>query len=92
MKYVGAYCVKVKKKTERLLKKMFGYKTLAEGLSARTELIKWLEISSGKDIDKFDMNDVRRYGCLYVKYRTLDKILSIYIDLVSLNYFTEKEF
>lgn len=85
MNELDRYCVKVRKKTERLLRKLFGCRTVSEGLSAKARVTKWLEISSGKSINEFNADDIGRCGYLYAKYRTLDKILSIYIDLVGLN-------
>lgn len=92
MKIVDNYCDRTRKKTERLLKKMFGFSCVKEGFSEMKNIKKQLEFCAGKNIKDFNMNDVRNYSYLYARYRTLDKILSIYIDLVSLDKFIIKEY
>lgn len=92
LKIVDNYCDRTRKKTERLLKKMFGLKSVKDALSERKEIILQLEKSAGKKVTDFNMNDVKKEPYLYAKYRTLDKILSIYIDLVSLDKFIIKEY
>lgn len=87
---MGIYncCGSVKKKTEKLLIKMFGYKTIKDGLGERKRLADELELSAHKPVSEFSVNDIRRNPCLYARYKTIDKVLSIYIDLVGLDRFT----
>lgn len=91
-KCVNRYCDSTRKKTEKLLKKMFGYRTVKDAITERKMLVVQLEKSCGKKITDFTMGDVKKCPYDYSKYRTLDKILSIYLDLVSLDKFVIKEF
>ena len=91
MKEVTDYCNKVRKKTEKLLKRMFGYKSIKIAISEKKKLVNELESLAGKSIYDFTMQDVRKDVYKYAKWRTLDRILSIYLDLVSLDKFIIKE-
>jgi len=88
---IDRYCNSVRKKTEKLLKKMFGFSSVKVGFSEMKITREYLEFSARKKIDEFDMNDVKQNSYLYARYRTLNKILSIYLDLVSLDKFIIKE-
>lgn len=91
MRCVDKYCNSSRKKTEKLLKKIFGLSCVKDGIFEKNSIKKYLEFSAGKKIDDFTMGDVKKNPYLYAKYRTLDKILSIYLDLVSLDKFIIKE-
>lgn len=71
------------KKNGKLLKKMFGCKTLSDALqleeSARTELT----CSLKKEIDLISFQDVKgnsRLMYLYTKYKTLSVIIGMWIE------------
>lgn len=91
MKCIDKYCNITRKKTEKLLKKIFGLKSVKDALTERKQIIFQLESCCGKKIVDFTMDDVKRCPYLYAKFRTLDKVLSIYLDLVSLDKFIIKE-
>lgn len=90
MKLIDDYCEKMRKKTERLLLKMFNYKTIKEAFDERKYLISELKKSTGKDIADFEVQDIRKNPYLYARYKTIDKILSIYIDLITLDKFIDR--
>ena len=91
MRCIDRYCNLVRKKTEKLLKKMFGFSSVKDGIREKNSIKKFLENCAGKNIADFTMEDVKKNSYLYAKYRTLEKILSIYLDLVSLDKFIIKE-
>lgn len=57
MKVVNRYCESVRKKTERVLKKMFGY-TVKEAVFERAHLQVALQCLIGKRIEIFDFLDI----------------------------------
>mgnify|MGYP002517010820 CR=1 FL=1 len=65
MKLIDDYCEKMRKKTERLLLKMFNYKTIKEAFDERKYLISELKKSTGKDIADFEdiANAVAFFAC-----------------------------
>lgn len=91
MKVVDRYCNGVRKKTERLLKKMFGYNSIKVALNERASLQIFLQSNLNKRIEEFTVQDVKKFPYEYAKWRTLDRIISIYLDLVSLDKFIVKE-
>ena len=88
---IDRYCNSARKKTEKLLKKMFGFSCAKDAIYEKNFIKKFLENYAGKNIADFTMEDVKKNSYLYAKYRTLEKILSIYLDLVSLDKFIIKE-
>lgn len=92
MKSINNYCGAARKKTERLLKKVFGCGSIRKALKERKSLETSLEFFTGKKIDSFTVEDVKSYRYQYARYKTLDKILSVYFDLVVLDKFICKEF
>lgn len=89
MKEIDRYCKSVKKKTERLLKRLFGYPDLKTALHDLTVMRIVLEQKTGKDIKDIIIKDVKMYnnGCYYyVKYRTVKRITDIYLDTTTLGF------
>ena len=91
MKLINNYCGAARKKTERILKKVFGCGSIRNALKERKSLKMSLEFFTDKDIDDFTVEDVKLYRQQYARYKTLDKILSVYFDLVVLDKFISKE-
>ncbi len=87
------YCLDIQKRTKKLLKKIFGYRTIAEGLEERKRCRKLIENCTEKSIDEVDFNLIKKSMLceVYAKYRTLDKILELYLESVCLQKFTIKE-
>ena len=85
MKIVDVYCSDIQKRTKKLLKKIFGYRTIADGLEERKRCRKLIENCTEKNINEYNLCEV------YAKYRTLDKILELYLESVCLQNFTIKE-
>lgn len=91
MKIVDVYCSDIQKRTIKLLKKMFGIKTIAEGLEERKHCKQLLEFRMNKSVDDFTVDDVTKNGYIYSRYRTLNNILELYLECVQLKHFTVKE-
>ena len=93
LKIVDVYCSDIQKRTKRLLKKMFGYRTIAEGLEERKHCKKLIEDVSHTEISEIDFNKIKECKLceVYAKYRTLDKVLELYLESVCLQKFTIKE-
>lgn len=89
MSDVNKYCDSVKKKTRKLLKKMFGFKTVKEGFDEKKRIVRSLENSTGKRISDLNEADVKKVPYMYAKYRTLCKILSVYVNLMILDKFCD---
>ena len=93
MKIVDVYCSDIQKRTKKLLKKIFGSRTIADGLEERKRCRKLIENCTEKNINEINFKLVREYNLceVYAKYRTLDKILELYLESVCLQNFTIKE-
>ena len=78
-----------KKKTEKLLKRWFGYKTIAIALKAKENLRKEIEAITDSKIDNIDYKIIRekRLWSEYAEYKTLEGILGAYIDSTIINLF-----
>lgn len=93
MRIVDAYCSDIQKRTKKLLKKIFGYRTIAEGLEERKRCKTLVENRTEKNINEADFNLIKKSKLceVYARYRTLDKILELYLESVCLQKFTIKE-
>ena len=83
------YSKSVRKKTERLLKKMFGYHDLKSALDSQKFLKIRIEEMSGKNIDEVTIQDLKPFkqSCYnYAKYRTVKRITDIYLDTTILGF------
>lgn len=91
---VKSYSKDIQRKTERLLKKMFGYKDIKTALHETKELKMNLESWTTKKVEEITIADCKSfYRCYcYVKYRTLKKIIDLYLDSVSLGNFIIEEY
>ena len=92
MDRVDRYCKLVQKRTKRLLRRVFGYSTIAEGCSNLKNCENYISSVVGKNIDCVSYADVRNSGICYVfsKYKTLKRILDLYLDSVCLQNFIKK--
>ena len=93
MNELERYSKSVRKKTERLLKRLFGYPDLATALDNQ----KWLKIqiegTLGKDIGDVTIKDLKGFknGCYYyAKYRTVKRITDIYLDTTILGFHSDE--
>ena len=89
MNEIEKYCRSIKKKTERLLKKMFGFPNLKYAIEMKKYLSERLENMSGKKIDEIKIEDVKgwSFGCYELaKYKTLKRIIDLYLDSTSLQF------
>lgn len=87
------YSKSVRKKTERLLKKLFGYSNLKSALESQKWLKYQVENMSGKNIEDVTIQDLKGYknGCYYyVKYRTIKRITDIYLDTTILGFHSDE--
>lgn len=91
MRIFDKYCNDARKKTQRLLKKMFWYGSIHTAICENSRLKKFMEAVAAKRIEEFTLDDKKKFPYLYAKWLTLDKITSIYVDLVSLESFVVKE-
>ena len=83
------YSKSVRKKTERLLKKLFGYPDLKSALESQKWLKCRIEEMSGKNIEDVTIDDLKKFQCgcyNYVKYRTVKQITDIYLDSTTLGF------
>ena len=89
MNSLERYSKSVRKKTEKLLKKLFGYPDLKTALRDLNSIRFELEQRTGKDVKDIIIQDVRIYrnGCYdYAKFRTVKKITDIYLDSTTLGF------
>ena len=89
MNEVDRYCKSVRKKTERLLKRLFGYPDLKTALENQRWLKLQLTIMTKKKVEDLTINDLKgiKNGCyFYVKYRTIKRITDIYLESTSLGF------
>lgn len=93
MKIIDIYCSDIQQRTKKLLKKIFGYRTIAEGLEERKHYRKLIENCTEKNIGEVDFESIKKCKLceVYAKYRTLNKILELYLESVCLQKFTIKE-
>ena len=93
MKIVDIYCADIQKRTKKLLKKIFGYKTIAEGLEKRKDCENLIVTTTCKKVKDVTFLEIKENNLceVYVRYRTLDKILELYLESVCLQKFTIKE-
>lgn len=74
-------CYRVRKKIIKIIRKMFGYKTFREAYMKLSCLVDELEYGVGKEIDKFDNDDILKYPNRYSEYLTLKKLTDLYIEM-----------
>lgn len=89
MNELDRYCKSVRKKTERLLKRLFGYPDLKTALQDLKSIKFDLEKKTGKKVNDIIIRDVMMYynGCYdYAKYRTVKRITDIYLDSTMLGF------
>ena len=74
MKIVDVYCSDIQKRTKKLLKKIFGYRTIADGLEERKHCRKLIENCTEKNINEVDFELIKKSMLceVYAKYRTFD--------------------
>lgn len=83
MNKLDKYCSKIQKETEKILYKVFWLKiSIKDYIKLKNTYKDYLEKLTGKDILKIDTDDIKLYkvGCLYAKYKTLEKILNIFVE------------
>lgn len=88
MNYFDKYCRKIEKKTLKLIFKMFRYKNIEEAIKEENKLEMELEKSTHKEISLIEFSDIKHSSYLmlnYCKYKTLDEIISVYLNLKKLN-------
>lgn len=93
MNCLDRYSKSVRKKTEKLLKKLFGYSDLKSALESQKQLKCQVENMSGKNIEDVTIQDLKGYqfGCYYyVKYRTVKQITDIYLDTTTLGFHSDE--
>ena len=73
---------RIKKKCQKIIRKMFGYKTIAIALREKENLRKTIESIVDKPIISIDYSDIKRNKLWseYAEYCTLKSILDAYID------------
>lgn len=78
MKELEKYYRKIYKHTEKLLQKVFGFDVVSS-MKEFVELKKEIEKKTGKPISKTTSDDLikNKMSYDYIKYQTLDKILSV---------------
>lgn len=74
-------CYRVRKKIIKIIRKMFGYKTFREAYMKLSSLVDELEYGVGKEIDKFDNDDICKFPNRYAEYLTLKKLTDLYIEI-----------
>ena len=88
MNYFDKYCRNVEKKTLKLIFKMFRCKSIEEAIKEENKLEMELEKSTHKEISLIEFSDIKHSSYLmlnYCKYKTLDEIISLYLNLKKLN-------
>ena len=81
---------RIKKKCKKIIRKMFGYKTIAIALREKENLRLTIEAIVNKPIKNIDYSDIKRNRLWseYSEYCTLKSILDSYIDAVIIEKFT----
>lgn len=89
MNCLDRYSKSVRKKTEKLLKRLFAYPDLKTALDNQMWLKIQIENMSGKNIEDVTIQDLKehQFGCYYyAKYRTVKRITDIYLDTTTLGF------
>ena len=75
---------RIKRRCQKIIKKMFGYRTIAIALREKENLKRTMESILDKPIDKINYSDIRRNKLWseYAEYCTLKSILDTYVDTV----------
>lgn len=95
MKIVSKYYNKIEKITNKLIKKMFGCKSISDAFIMQRELRIKIEEIIKKPIDEITNEDFIKNGFLaynYAKYRTISKILQIISEVVVLDKFVVDDY
>lgn len=73
---------RIKKKCQKIIRKMFGYKTIAIALREKENLRRIIESIVDKPIISIDYSDIKKNKLWseYAEYYTLKSILDAYID------------
>ena len=93
MRIVDSCCCDIQKRVRKLLKKIFDIRSVADGMSERLRCRELVEKVIGKRLEEATWDDVKENKLCYEysKYKTLDKILELYVGSVYLQKFAMKE-
>ena len=93
MRVVDSCCSDIQKRVKKLLKRIFGIRSGADGMSERLRCRELVEKVIGKRLEDITWDEIKKskFCYEYSKYKTLDKILELYVGSVYLQKFAMKE-
>ena len=94
MKIVNKYYMKIEKLTNKLIKRMFGCKTIQDAFILQRKLKVGIEARIKKQISEITNDDIikNKLSYDYAKYRTISKILEIVSEVVVLDKFIADDY
>lgn len=94
MKIVDNYCGDIQKRTKKILKKVFGYNSVSDGMKWRLHYRGCIEKIIGKRVEETSFDEIKENKLCYeyARYKTLDRILELYVSSVSLQKYQMKDF
>lgn len=76
------------KRINRIFKKLFGVQNYKLAVDLKNNLKKYFEKKYDRNVSEIQISDLKRADyCIFVKLRTLQKIIDIYSDVVSLSFY-----
>ena len=76
------------KRINRIFKKLFGVQNYKLAVDLKNNLKKYFEKKYDRNVGEIQISDLKRTDyCIFVKLRTLQKIIDIYSDVVSLSFY-----
>lgn len=76
------------KRINKIFKKLFGVQNYKLAVDLKNNLKKYFEKKYDRNVGEIQISDLKRADyCIFVKLRTLQKIIDIYSDVVSLSFY-----
>lgn len=76
------------KRINKIFKKLFGVQNYKLAVDLKNNLKKYFEKKYDRNVGEIQISDLKRTDyCIFVKLRTLQKIIDIYSDVVSLSFY-----
>lgn len=82
---------KTVKRINKIFRKLFGVENYKLAVDLKNDLKKYFEKLYNKDVSEIQISDLNRSDYYnFVKLRTLQKIISLYLDIVSLSFYSNE--
>ena len=79
------------KRINKIFRKLFGIENYKSAVDLKNDLKKYFEKLYNKDVSEIQISDLNRTDYYdFVKLRTLQKIISLYSDIVSLSFHNDE--